>query len=56
MFGEGEGGAQWGGGRGGGTNFVVGAARGRDRDADALLDLPGDTLRLALPSVCIMET
>jgi hypothetical protein len=37
------------------TNFVVGAARGQDPDADALLDFPG-ALRLALPSVCVMET
>jgi hypothetical protein len=38
------------------TNFVVGAARGQDPHADALLALPATTLRIALPSVCVMET
>jgi hypothetical protein len=38
------------------TNFVVGAARGQDRDADALLGVPSSALRLVMPSVCVMET
>lgn len=38
------------------TNFVVGAARGQDPDADALLEMPSALLRIALPSVCVMET
>lgn len=38
------------------TNFVVGAARGQDPDADALLGVPSKALRILLPSVCVMET
>jgi len=38
------------------TNFIVGAARSQDPDADALLGVPSALLRIALPSVCVMET
>lgn len=37
------------------TNFVAGAAMGRDAYADALLGASPPALRLALPAVCVME-
>jgi len=38
------------------TNFIIGAATGRDEHAFELLRVPADKLRIALPSVCIMES
>ena len=37
------------------TNFIIGAALGRDKHADALLQVSGAGLQICLPSVCIME-
>ncbi len=37
------------------TNFLMGAAMGRDANAYELLEVPADELRIVLPSVCIME-
>jgi len=37
------------------TNFIMGAATGRDAEADSLLSVPTDRLRIVIPSVCIME-
>ena len=37
------------------TNFLMGVATGRDGRLDELLALPADKLRIALPTVCIME-
>jgi len=37
------------------TNFIAGAAMGRDAYTDALLRASAPGLRLALPAVCIME-
>jgi len=37
------------------TNFIVGAALGRDKNAEALLQISSTYLQLALPSVSIME-
>ena len=37
------------------TNFIVGAALGRDKTSDALLQASSTDLQIALPSVCVME-
>ncbi len=37
------------------TNFVIGAALGRDKKAEALLQVSSAELQIVLPGVCIME-
>ena len=37
------------------TNFIMGAAMGRDASADFLLRHTSAELRIALPAVCLME-
>lgn len=37
------------------TNFIIGAALGRDKKADALLQVPSADLQIILPAVSVME-
>ena len=37
------------------TNFIIGAALGRNQSTDALLQVSGVDLQICLPSLCVME-
>ncbi len=37
------------------TNFIIGASLGRDKKAEALLQVSSADLQIILPSICIME-
>lgn len=37
------------------TNFIIGAAAGRDPYCDDLLRIPSDDLRVVMPGACVME-